>query len=74
MLDGKVAVSNTDKSRNHRSPGRGHVGHGYVTRGGFQSWRRMRTREGRRVAKTALRSGQEPEPYRPRHGALWDWT
>lgn len=69
-------MSDTDKSRNRRRVnwrGTGQQGHGYVTRGGFQSWRDIRTRQGRRQAKAALRDGQQPEPYRPRHSALWDW-
>lgn len=29
-------------------------------------------RQARRRAKAALAKGVEPDPYRPRHGALWD--
>lgn len=67
-------MSDSDKSRVRRHAGWGLRGHGYQTRGDFQSWRDMRTRQGRRRAKAALRQEQDPEPYRPRHSALWDWN
>lgn len=48
-------------------------GYGFVAgRTAVQVYARKRLRSTRQRARTDLRRGIEPEPYRPRHSARWD--